>query len=108
MVYRSAQGKVAALDFREKAAGMASRDMYLDSAGNPITEKSLNGHLAAGVPGSVDGMVQAHAKCKSHKRRIYLQSIRSFCLTGLILRPINLDITLLQRYISPSVNGRAV
>ncbi|MGB4397858.1 MAG: gamma-glutamyltransferase [Daejeonella sp.] len=62
MVYRSAQGEVAALDFREKAPGMASRDMYLDSAGNPITEKSLYGHLAAGVPGSVDGMVQAHTK----------------------------------------------
>jgi gamma-glutamyltranspeptidase/glutathione hydrolase len=62
MVYRSAQGDIAALDFREKAPGMASRDMYLDSAGNPITAKSLYGHLAAGVPGSVDGMVQAHAK----------------------------------------------
>lgn len=62
MVYRSAQGETAALDFREKAPGMASRDMYLDPQGNPITEKSLYGHLAAGVPGSVDGMVQAHAK----------------------------------------------
>ncbi len=62
MVYRSADGDVAALDFREKAPGKASRDMYLDSAGNPITAKSLYGHLAAGVPGSVDGMVQAHAK----------------------------------------------
>lgn len=62
MVYRSAEGDVAALDFREKAPGKAFRDMYLDSAGNPITAKSLYGHLAAGVPGSVDGMVQAHAK----------------------------------------------
>lgn len=62
MVYRSADGDVAALDFREKAPGTAFRDMYLDSAGNPITAKSLYGHLAAGVPGSVDGMVQAHAK----------------------------------------------
>ena len=62
MVYRSAQGDIAALDFREKAPGMASRDMYLDPAGNAITEKSLYGHLAAGVPGSVDGMVQAHDK----------------------------------------------
>ena len=62
MVYRSAQGDIAALDFREKAPGMASRDMYLDSVGNPITAKSLYGHLAAGVPGSVDGMAQAHAK----------------------------------------------
>ncbi|MES3018360.1 MAG: gamma-glutamyltransferase [Bacteroidota bacterium] len=62
MVYRAADGDVAALDFREKAPGKAFRDMYLDSEGNPITAKSLYGHLAAGVPGSVDGMVQAHAK----------------------------------------------
>ncbi len=62
MVYRSAAGKLATLDFREKAPGNASRDMYLDSAGNAITEKSIFGHLAAGVPGSVDGMVKAHAR----------------------------------------------
>lgn len=62
MVYRSAKGEVNALDFREKAPASASRDMYLDSTGNPITDKSLYGHLAAGVPGAVDGMVQAHQK----------------------------------------------
>ncbi|QPH38562.1 gamma-glutamyltransferase [Pedobacter endophyticus] len=62
MVYRSAAGEVNALDFREKAAGSATRDMYLDTAGNPIVTKSLYGHLAAGVPGSVDGMVEAHKK----------------------------------------------
>jgi len=62
MVYRSASGELATLDFREKAPGLASRDMYLDSAGNAITDKSLYGHLAAGVPGSVDGMVKAHQK----------------------------------------------
>lgn len=62
MVYRSANGDVSALDFREKAAIGATRDMYLDTSGNPIIDKSLYGHLAAGVPGSVDGMVQAHQK----------------------------------------------
>lgn len=62
MVYRSAKGEVNTLDFREKAAAGASRDMYLDAAGNPIVDKSLYGHLAAGVPGSVDGMVEAHHK----------------------------------------------
>ena len=62
MVYRSAKGEVNALDFREKAAASANRDMYLDTAGNPIVDKSLYGHLATGVPGSVDGMVEAHRK----------------------------------------------
>ncbi|HEY0900260.1 MAG TPA: gamma-glutamyltransferase [Sphingobacteriaceae bacterium] len=62
LVYRSADGKTATLDFREKAPAAASRNMYLDSAGNALADKSLYGHLAAGVPGSVDGMVKAHAR----------------------------------------------
>ena len=62
MVYRSAKGEINSLDFREKAAGTASRDMYLDEKGNPIVAKSLYGQLAAGVPGSVAGMVEAHQK----------------------------------------------
>ncbi len=62
MVYRSAKGETNTLDFREKASEKASRDMYLDTAGKPITDKSLFGQLAAGVPGTVAGMVQAHQK----------------------------------------------
>lgn len=62
LVYRSASGEVGTLDFREKAPSAASRNMYLDSAENAITDKSLYGQLAAGVPGSVDGMVKAHEK----------------------------------------------
>jgi gamma-glutamyltranspeptidase/glutathione hydrolase len=62
MVYRSATGESNTLDYREKAPSIASKDMYLDSLGNPITKLSLNGHLAAGVPGSVAGMWEAHQK----------------------------------------------
>lgn len=62
MVYRSAKGENNTLDFREKAPAQASRDMYLDAAGNPIVDKSLSGSLAAGVPGAVAGMAEAHQK----------------------------------------------
>lgn len=62
MVYRSAKGEANTLDFREKAPSKANKDMYLDSLGNPITQLSLVGHLAAGVPGSVAGMWSAHQK----------------------------------------------
>lgn len=61
-VYRSAKGETAALDFRETAPLEAYRDMYLDMHGNPITDLSLRTQLASGVPGSVDGMVKAHAR----------------------------------------------
>jgi gamma-glutamyltranspeptidase/glutathione hydrolase len=58
IVHRSAVGDVQALDYREMAPQRASHDMYLDSAGN-VTEQSLTGHLASGVPGSVAGLYEA-------------------------------------------------
>src|SRR5256712_977861 len=61
IVYRDATGRVRALDYRETAPAGASRDMYLDSAGH-VTERSLTGHLASGVPGSVAGMYEAWKK----------------------------------------------
>ena len=45
-----------ALDFRERAPAAATRDMYLDAAGNPIQGLSENGHLASGVPGTIAGI----------------------------------------------------
>ncbi len=62
MVYRTAAKEYFTLDFREKAAQKAHRNMYLDRTGNPIKEKSITGYLAAGVPGSVAGMWAAHQK----------------------------------------------
>lgn len=62
MVYRTNEGALFSLDYREKAPAAASRDMYLDDQGNVIANLSLDGHLAAGVPGTVDGMLTAHEK----------------------------------------------
>lgn len=62
MVLRQANGEIAALDYREKAPAAASRDMYLDSLDNIIGGLSTKGHLASGVPGTVDGLIQAHQK----------------------------------------------
>jgi gamma-glutamyltranspeptidase/glutathione hydrolase len=61
MVVRLADGSTAALDFREKAPLGATRDMYLDRNGN-VTDGSLVGHSASGVPGSVAGMWAAHGR----------------------------------------------
>lgn len=61
LVARMRDGTAVALDFREKAPGAATRDMYLDAQGN-VTEAALVGHRAAGVPGSVAGMWEAHRR----------------------------------------------
>ena len=61
MVFRLASGETAAIDYRETAPGLATPDMYLDSAGK-VTEASVTGHRAAGVPGSVAGLAEAHRR----------------------------------------------
>jgi gamma-glutamyltranspeptidase/glutathione hydrolase len=61
MVVRMADDTVAALDFREKAPLGATRTMYLDERGE-VTDKSLVGHLASGVPGTPMGMWEAHSR----------------------------------------------
>lgn len=61
LIYRDAKGKqTLALDYREKAPAAATERMYLDSLGNVLPNKSRFGALACGVPGTVDGMWQAH------------------------------------------------
>jgi gamma-glutamyltranspeptidase/glutathione hydrolase len=62
MVYRSKDGKTGALDFREKAPLNATRDMYLDKAGNVIPDKSSFGVNAVGVPGTIAGVFEVHER----------------------------------------------
>lgn len=59
MVARTAGGETVALDYREIAPATATRDMYLDPSGNVVEGKSLNGHLSAGVPGTVAGLFES-------------------------------------------------
>ncbi len=56
MVAHLKNGENISLDYREKAPSKASRDMYLDTSGNPQLNLSQDGHLAAGVPGTVAGL----------------------------------------------------
>lgn len=61
LVARMADGTSAALDFREKAPLAATADMFLDESGQ-LTEGSITGHLASGVPGAVAGLWSAHQR----------------------------------------------
>jgi gamma-glutamyltranspeptidase/glutathione hydrolase len=51
LLHRQSDGFETMLDAREKAPAAASRDMYLDKAGNAIDGASIEGPLAAGIPG---------------------------------------------------------
>jgi len=56
LVGHLSNGKNIAIDFRETAPATATRDMYLDRDGSPLLNLSQDGHLAAGVPGTVAGI----------------------------------------------------
>lgn len=62
MVHDARSKQYIALDFREMAPALASRDMYLDSEGRLIDGKSLYTHAAVGVPGTVAGLSHALKK----------------------------------------------
>jgi len=61
LVARLADGSAAALDFREVAPRAATRDMFLDADSN-VTDRSITGHQASGVPGAVAGLHAAHER----------------------------------------------
>jgi len=61
-VYRSAEGEVGSLDYREMAPLGAHKDLYLDENGNVIPKLSTVGGMAVGIPGAVAGILEVHKK----------------------------------------------
>jgi gamma-glutamyltranspeptidase / glutathione hydrolase len=51
LLHRQSDGFETMVDAREKAPGAASRDMYLDKAGNEIPNASTNGPISSAIPG---------------------------------------------------------
>ncbi len=54
--------KITSIDYREKAPAASTRNMFLNEKGKFIPDKSQVGHLSAGVPGSVAGLLYALEK----------------------------------------------
>lgn len=61
LLARFADGRTVFLDFRERAPGKASRNMYIGPDGS-VTSDSVLGYRASGVPGTVRGLEMAHQK----------------------------------------------
>jgi gamma-glutamyltranspeptidase/glutathione hydrolase len=61
-VVRTADGVLAALDFRSTAPGAATGDMFLDDRGRAVAERAQAGALAVAVPGSVAGLATLHRR----------------------------------------------
>ena len=82
MVLRKNDGSVYTLDYREKAPGMSSRDMYLDQDGEVRKGLSERGHLSCGVPGSVAGMFESHSRHGSLPWKDLVQPAIDLALNG--------------------------
>ncbi|OZC04775.1 gamma-glutamyltransferase [Rubricoccus marinus] len=62
MVIRMPDGTATTIDYRETAPAASTRDMFLDSTGTYVPERSRVGTLASGVPGAVAGLLMAHER----------------------------------------------
>ena len=92
MTVRLADGRELFLDFRETAPAAASRDMYLDEAGNPLKDESLYGWRASGVPGTVAGFDHALAKWGTLPRTKVMAPAIALARDGFVLARPDTDI----------------
>jgi gamma-glutamyltranspeptidase/glutathione hydrolase len=61
LLARLADGRTSFIDFRERAPAAATRDMFLDTAGNQTADSRV-GYRASGVPGTARGLELAWKK----------------------------------------------
>ena len=97
MVIHLPDGRNTAIDYRETAASLAYRDMYLDKNGNFSPELSQVGVLSAGIPGSVAGLLYALEKYGTMKIAEVIQPAINLAEDGFPLSASNaksLEITL--------------
>jgi len=85
MVYRKADGSTGAIDYREKAPAATHKDIYLDSLGNVIPDKSTVGATAVGVPGTVAGVYEVHQKMGSMPFEEILKPVIELAERGVVV-----------------------
>src|SRR5690554_2948670 len=85
MVYRLNTGETGALDYREKAPLAATKNMYLDSLGQVVANKSLIGGYSVGVPGTVAGIFAAQEKFGKLAVSEVLQFVIDLAIKGFVV-----------------------
>lgn len=92
MTIHLADGRNTFINFREKAPLAARADMFLDARGNPVGDKSLNGFLAAGVPGTVMGLETARREYGTLPRSALMASSIRLAEEGFVLMRGDVDV----------------
>jgi gamma-glutamyltranspeptidase / glutathione hydrolase len=85
------KSKIQALDFRERAPQAASRNMYLDTTGKVKPKASLEGHLSAGIPGTVAGLVAVHRQYGKLPWAKLVQPAIELAKTGFVVSDVLAD-----------------
>ncbi|MBD5635480.1 MAG: gamma-glutamyltransferase, partial [Candidatus Eremiobacteraeota bacterium] len=85
MLVRFANGRARIVDFRETAPAAATANMYLDSSGNIVPDRSTIGPLSAGVPGSVAGLEYAREHFGTRSRHELLRDALDYAERGFTL-----------------------
>lgn len=83
LVYHDARsGRSTTVDYREKAPGLATRDLYLDDHGEVIAGLATDTHRSVAVPGTVAGLLYALEKYGSMERKAVLKPAISLAEKG--------------------------
>ena len=85
LVYRTKNGEIGSLDFREKAPSNSHEKMFLNSHGNVIKDKSTLGGLSVGVPGTIAGLFEVHDKLCSMPFEDLIQPAINLARNGFIV-----------------------
>jgi len=85
MVYRQSNGDIGSIDYREIAPLAATKNMYLDAEGNIIPNKSTQGAMAIGVPGTIAGVFAVHEKFGTLPIETILKPIIALAKKGVII-----------------------
>jgi len=85
MVIRQKDGSLNTLDYREKAPSAATSTMYLNEQGDVIPGLSESGQLSAGIPGTVAGLVESHARYGKLSWKELVQPAIDLALYGFLL-----------------------
>ena len=105
MVYRKANGDVGSIDYREKAPASAHRDLYLDEVGNVIPGMSTLGATAVGVPGTIAGITEVHAKMGSLPFEEILAPVIALAKKGVVVSEKQARSMASQREIIAKISG---
>jgi gamma-glutamyltranspeptidase / glutathione hydrolase len=101
LLHRASDGRETMVDGRERAPLAADRDLYLNEAGKVIANLSINGPLAAGIPGEPAAL----AHLSQHYGRLPFKQVlapairiarEGFSVDSHYLRMVNWRLELLQ------------